>query len=91
MLERTRNAFVVFNHPFELKGVEGILPAGEYRVATDEQLVQELSFPVYRRVCTMIFVPGRSHSASVEMVIIDPGDLEAAQHRDKAMTLRSAV
>ena len=26
---------------------------------TDEELIEELSFPVYRRVATMIFVPKR--------------------------------
>jgi hypothetical protein len=48
---------------------------------TDEELIEELSFPVYRRVSTMIFVPGKSAS-SVEMVAIDPQDLQVAQERD---------
>ena len=50
---------------------------------TDEELIEELSFPVYRRVATMIFVPAVSHHASsVEMVTIDPQELQAAQERD---------
>jgi hypothetical protein len=85
MIMRTRNTLVVFSHPFELKGVDRTLPPGEYQVVTDEQLIEELSFPVYRRVSTMIFVPGQSHASSVEMVTIDPRDLQAAQARDKAM------
>jgi hypothetical protein len=44
MTTRTRNTLVVFHHPFELKGVDRILPAGEYRVMTDEHLIEELSF-----------------------------------------------
>jgi hypothetical protein len=48
---------------------------------TDEELIEELSFPVYRRVSTMIFVPGNSAS-SVEMVAVDPQDLQAAQEWD---------
>jgi hypothetical protein len=69
MITRTHSKFVVFSHPFELKGVDRILPPGEYKVVTDEQLIEELSFPVYRRVSTMIFVPGQSHHASsVEMM-----------------------
>ena len=90
MNTRTRNALVAFNHPFELKGVDRTLPPGEYRVVTDEQLIEELSFPVYRRISTMIFVPGKSHASSVEMVTIDPRDLQAAQDRDKAATLQSS-
>jgi hypothetical protein len=55
-------------------------------VMTDEQLIEELSFPVYRRVSTMIFAPGQSpHGASVEMLTIDPRDLQDAQDRDNAM------
>jgi hypothetical protein len=80
----------VFSHPFELKGVDRILPPGEYRVVTDEQLIEELSFPVYRRVSTMIFVPGKSGTASTEMVTVDPRDLLAAQDRDKAATHASS-
>jgi hypothetical protein len=45
MTIRTRNSLVVFHHPFELKGVDRTLPAGKYRVMTDEQLIEELSFP----------------------------------------------
>jgi hypothetical protein len=85
MLTRTRSESVVFNHPFELKGVDRVLPSGHYRVVTDEELIEELSFPVYRRVATAIFVPAQSHrTSSIEMVAIDPLDLRAAQDRDGA-------
>jgi len=83
MTTRTNNKTVTFAHPFLLKGVDRMLPPGDYKVATDEELIQELSFPVYRRVATMIFVPADSHQASsVEMVAIDPRDLQEAQDRD---------
>ena len=51
---------------------------------TDEELIEGLSFPAYRRVSTAIFVPAPSGSA-VEMVTIDPLDLQAAQERDAAV------
>ena len=82
MTVRTSSKTVTFAHPFLLKGVDRILAAGDYRVVTDEELIEELSFPVYRRVATMIFVPAESGSASVEMVTIDPQDLQAAQELD---------
>jgi len=81
MTTRTTSKMVTFARPFMLKGVDRILPAGNYRVVTDEELIEELSFPVYRRVSTMIFVPAKSAS-SVEMVAVDPQDLQAAQERD---------
>ena len=84
MTARSHSSSVVFNHPFELKGVDRILPPGDYRIVTDEELIEELSFPVYRRIATMIFVPAASHRASsVEMVTIDPQELQAAQERDR--------
>jgi hypothetical protein len=85
MTPRSHSKSVVFSYPFELKGVDRILPAGDYRVVTDEELIEELSFPVYRRISTMIFLPGQGRQASsLEMVTIDPRDLEAAQDRDRA-------
>jgi hypothetical protein len=85
-MTRTNRKIVVFNQPFVLKGVDRILPGGEYQVVTDEELIEGLSFPVFRRVSTMIFVPAQSHStSSVEMVTIDPRDLQAAQDRDSAV------
>jgi hypothetical protein len=85
MVARTLSKTVVFTRPFLLKGVDRMLPAGDYRVVTDEELIEGLSFPVYRRTSTMIFVPAQSHpTSSVEMVTIDPIDLQAAQDRDAA-------
>jgi hypothetical protein len=82
MTMRTSNKTVTFARPFLLKGVDRTLAAGEYRVVTDEELIEGLSFPVYRRVATMIFVPAVAHASSVEMVSIDPRDLQEAQDRD---------
>ena len=77
MMTRSHSKTVVFRHPFELKGVDRVLPPGNYRVVTDEELIQELSFPVYRRISTMIFVPVETYNASIEMVTIDPRHLPA--------------
>jgi hypothetical protein len=83
MTTRSHSKSVLFSHSFELKGIDRILPPGEYRIVTDEELIEELSFPVYRRVATMIFVPAETHRASsVEMVAIDFQELQAAQERD---------
>ncbi|HTE75714.1 MAG TPA: hypothetical protein VK653_03110 [Xanthobacteraceae bacterium] len=83
MTIRTSSKTVSFARPFLLKGVDRVLAAGQYKVTTDEELIEELSFPVYRRVATMIFVPADSqNSSSVEMVAIDPRDLQDAQDRD---------
>ena len=83
MATRTQRKTVVFSHPFRLKGVDRVLPPGDYEVVTDEELIEGLSFPVYHRVSTAIIVPAQSHQASsVEMVAIDPRDLQSAKDRD---------
>jgi hypothetical protein len=83
MTARSRSKDMVFNRPFLLKGIDRTLPAGSYRVVTDEELIDGISFPVYRRVATMIFVPAPTHgTSSIEMVTIDPLDLQAALDRD---------
>ncbi len=65
MATRTHRETVVFKQPFVLKGIDRILPSGDYLVVTDEDLIEGLSFPAYRRVSTMIFVPTRSNHRSL--------------------------
>lgn len=86
MTRRTTRKMVTFGLPFLLKGVDRVLAAGDYRVVTDEELIERLSFPAYRRIATSTFVPAQSHpTSSVEMVGIDPLDLQAADDRDRTM------
>jgi hypothetical protein len=84
MTMRTTTKTVTFHRPFYLKGVDRLLPPASCRVVTDEELIEGLSFPAYRRISTAIFVPAPSGSA-VEMAAIDPADLQAAQDQDAAM------
>ena len=84
---RTTTKTVRFQRPFCLKGVDRLLPPADYRVMTDEELIEGLSFPAYHRVSTAIFVPASSGSA-IEMVTIDPLDLQAAQDKTQCLTSR---
>ena len=82
MTVRATTRTVTFHRPFYLKGVDRLLPPADYRVVTDEELIDGLSFAAYRRVSTAIFVPAESGCA-IEMVSIDPLDLQAAQDQDE--------
>lgn len=85
MITRSLSKSIVFTKPFLLKGIDRVLSAGEYRVVTDEELIEGISFPIYRRVATMIFVPGATPgTSSIEMVTVDPLELQAALERDAA-------
>ena len=82
MTVRTRTSSAVFHHAFELKGIDRRLPAGTYPVEIDEELIDGLSFSAYRRIQTVITVPGMA-AASTETLAIDPADLEAALDLDR--------
>lgn len=81
MTMRTTDRTVTFQRPFCLKGVDRELPPAGYRVVTEEELIEGLSFAAYRRVSTVIFVPS-PYGSGIEMVTIDPSDLDAAQVTD---------
>ena len=83
MITRSRRETVVFLHPARLKGVDRVLAAGSYEVIIDEEMIEGLSFPCYRRTATMIMVPGAPpHQSSMEMLSISSVALADAQHRD---------
>lgn len=83
MSTRSKEAIISFAHPFQVKGIDRILPPGDYRVVTDEEMIEGLSFPVFRRVATMMMVPA-GNRGSIEMMVVDPRHLDAALARDLA-------
>jgi hypothetical protein len=86
MTTRTRRETIYFRHPFNMKGVDRLLPAGPYEIVTDEEMIEGLSFPCFRRVATMIMVPGAAaHPAAMEMVSISSVDLSDAQRTDASV------
>ena len=46
---RTTRTVLVFDSAFRLKALGRELPAGSYTIETDEELIEGLSFPAYRR------------------------------------------
>jgi hypothetical protein len=88
MFKRTSTRSVTFTRPFLLSGAERILPPGSYTVETDEELLEELSFPAYRRTRTLIMLPARHAGSGVTQVLdVDPLELEVALERDGAPDL----
>ena len=70
---------MTFTRPFVIDGFEQELPAGDYVIETEEELIQGLSFPVYRRVSTTLHVdriPGRPGQKESWQIV--PEALEAA-------------
>ncbi len=80
---RSRREMVHFRHPFRIKGIDRQLAPGAYEVITDEEMIEGLSFPSFRRVATMIVVPGAApHVSTVEMITVSPADLSDARRDD---------
>ncbi len=84
-MTRTRKRLLTFARGFELNGVDYPLPPGSYEIICDEELIEELSFPVYRRVSTWIMAR-RSPGAATEMVLIDPEELAKVQASQRDAT-----
>jgi hypothetical protein len=83
MTIRTRKETVVFTRPFYIKGVDRTLPEGTYEIIGEDELIEGLSFPCYRRVGTFIMAPGAPPSqSSKELIEISPLDLADAQRID---------
>ena len=83
MTIRSRTETITFKHPFQIRGVDRLLPAGAYEVVTDEEMIEGLSFAAFRRVATMIMVPAAaSRGSTMEMISIGSVDLSDAQRTD---------
>jgi hypothetical protein len=83
MTTRTRRETVHFRHPFRIKGIDRQLAPGAYEITTDGETIEGLSFPCFRRVATMIMVPGAPpHRSAMEMISISSIDLSDAQRID---------
>jgi len=85
MNTRSSRSMVSFSHSFALPGYSGELPAGDYEILVEEELLQELSFVAYRRTATYLLAHGTGgQPGRIEMRKISETDLEAALGRDRA-------
>lgn len=82
MLNRTLREDVVLKRPFFLKGWSEPLPAGTYAVETEEELIEGLSFPAYRRVSTTITRRAARAGALVQAIAVDPRELARVRAAD---------
>ena len=87
MRTRTSEKTVTFRRPFVLAELDEVLPAGDYSVETEEELVEGISYAAYRRTGTLLHLPARSGPSHLTRAMtIDPEELEAALARDQLAT-----
>ena len=86
MTIRSTEKIVTFANSFTLPELDEMLPAGDYRIVTDEELIEGLSRLAYHRVATYIFLPSISSQKMIQrMVKIEPESLEEALHMDASI------
>jgi hypothetical protein len=87
MTKRSTRSTMTFSNPFTLPGYPGDLPAGDYDVLVEEELIEGPGFTAYRRTATFLTVRGRGrHAGRTELRAITHADLEQALSRDAAKT-----
>lgn len=79
---RTSRSTVSFRHPFVLSRAGTPLPAGDYEVVIEEELLQGLSFEAYRRTATFVVVRAGA-SGRTEMHPVTDQDLQRAIDHDR--------
>jgi len=80
---RSTKSTVTFSNPFTLPGYPAELPAGDYEILVEEELLRGLSFEAYRRTATYLTVRGTgSHAGRTELRAISDRDLKEALSRD---------
>jgi hypothetical protein len=84
MASRTTRKTVTFTKPLVLGFLDEVLPAGDYVVETDEDLLQGVSFPAYLRVSTIFHLQHASGNPLLARTMsVEPHEIDAALARDR--------
>jgi len=82
MSSRTTKSIVTFLHPFVVAGYTDELPAGDYEVLADDDVMLSPSFAAYRRTATYLLI--NLNAGKSELRAVDQRDLELALAQDQA-------
>lgn len=89
MTIRSSSKTVTFRRPSRIHGVDEVVPAGTYRVETDEDLAEGFSAHIRRRILTVIHLPARlGNPGNTRAVSVDPNELDAALDRDRLQSAK---
>jgi len=76
---RTTSKTVTFKRPFIIGGFDQLQAAGTYTVDTEEEQLDAISFPAWKRIATVIEL---KNAGATEYQRIDPKELHEALMRD---------
>ena len=92
MTVRSSERVVSFRHSFSLRNADRRLPPGEYRILSEEESIEGLSFMAYRTTSMSMEVPLRTDgvtrvalggSSSMEMIPVNAAELDVALDCDR--------
>ena len=81
MTTRMTSKTVTFQRPFLLAGFGKLQPPGSYIVETEEEQLDSISFPAWKRTVTIIHL---KDGVTTEYQPVDPDELQEALLRDEA-------
>jgi hypothetical protein len=89
---RSTECTLRFSHPFRLSPFDHAQPAGHYRLLTEEEPIEGLSFAAFQRVRTLLYLPADALPGRAREVIpVDPAELAAAVVIDALQSLGDAT
>lgn len=78
MKSRTTLEVMEFDHPFLVSSRSGPLPAGQYQVETEEEMLEGLSVSAWRRTGMTISRHGLASGRLMQALPVTPAELAAA-------------
>jgi hypothetical protein len=79
MAIRSTERTLRFSHPFRLTVLDHAQPAGSYRIVTEEERIEGLSFEAFQRMHTLLYLPAYAGPGRAREVIdVDPAELATA-------------
>ena len=84
-MTRSTETTVTFRRPFALAAIDGVQPAGTYRLVEEQEEIPGLSFVAFRRISTLLHVPANpAPGETCQVVPVLPDELAAALAADAA-------
>jgi len=85
MSTRTTHTLVTFRRSFALSSLDSPQPAGTYKLETDEEQIEGLSFNAFRRMSTILHLPADAAPGCTRQTVqVDPEELAGALAADAA-------
>ena len=79
MQSRTTHSHVTFRRPFQFVGMEGLAPAGRYKISLEEEQLDSLTVEAWRQTSVTLQI---ASAGGTDYLSLDPMDLRDALLRD---------